>query len=182
MVTYQNSLQSANSDVQDLQSLQAVIIQGQNQVSARARTTQNVIISMTVTAFSLGILLLLVSLIQFVLNNNPVIAAFSTTGGLGTVLGTLLYRPMERAQKSMGDLAQAQIAFLSFNSKVTMWTVFAKAEALRGTDSRLAPEMLKEMNEDIEKAAAKALEQIERYCEPKKKGGSSKQPPKTTSK
>jgi hypothetical protein len=165
-------------DIQALTKLQMEIIRGQNQVMDRARWTQNIILFMTIVAFTIGILLVIISIVQLLISGDLILGGFSAFGGVGTVLGTLLYNPMQRAQKSMGDLAQVQVALLSFNSKVTIWTVYVRNRTAPNSKSGiLEAEKLKKITADIEDAASKALDQIEKYCEPKKTKDDAKKTP-----
>jgi hypothetical protein len=170
MISLKAAQPAIESDVKALIDLQAKIIEGQNVVMGRAQWTQNIILLMTVVAFSVGVLLVIIAIVQLVMQQNPVLSGLSAAGGLGTVLGTLLYKPMQRAQKSMGDLAQVQLAFLSFSSKVTIWTVYVRTRVVPDSPAGvLEEEKVLKITKDIETAAVKALQQIERYCEPKPK-------------
>jgi len=137
----------------------------QNEVAGRAKLTQGVILLMTFVAFILGVILMVIAVGQVLVKGDFVFSAFSSVGGVATILGTLLYRPMKKSQKSMGDLAQVQIAYLSFNSKVTIWIEYVKVK-VRAEGAGYEIPRIKEITNDIETAASKALEQIEKYCEP----------------
>lgn len=121
---------------------------------------------MTLVAFIIGVLLVIIAIAQLLLKGDLVLGAFSSFGGVGTVFGILLYNPMKKAQQSMGDLAQVQIAFLSFNSKVSIWIEYVKAAAAKGAGFQQA--IIADVTKDIETAASNALEQIEKYCEGRK--------------
>jgi hypothetical protein len=150
----------------DIATLQESIITMQNRVVGRAGTTQGFILAMTLIAFIIGVLLVVIAIAQLLLKGDFVLGAFSSFGGVATVLGTLLYNPMKKAQQSMGDLVQVQIAFLSFNSKVSIWIEYVKATAAKGT--AFQQPIIAEVTKDIETAALNALEQIQRYCEDNK--------------
>jgi len=145
-----------------LEALQKEIIKMQNEVVGRARWTQSVILGMTVVAFVIGVLLLLVAVVQVLLEGNLVSGVISSSGGMLTLLGTLLYNPMKKAQKSIGDLVQIQITFLSFNSKVTVWLQYVKAKI--ESEDGIQDQRVKEVAQDIEEATTKALDHIEYYC------------------
>lgn len=146
-----------------IEELQKEIIKMQNQVAARAKGTQGFILAMTLVAFCIGVLLVVIAVAQIILKGDFIFGAISSAGGMATVLGTLLYDPMKRAQKSVGDLVQVQVAFLSFNSKVTIWIEYVKAK-IAAKDAKLQQAIVEKINEDIETAAKNALQQIQRYC------------------
>jgi len=145
-----------------IEELQNEIIAMQNQVAKRAGFTQGLILAMTLVAFIIGVFLLVIAVAQVLLKGDFVFGAFSSGGGIAAVIGTLLYNPMKKAQQSMGDLAQIQVAFLSFNSKVSIWIEFVKEKVPSGG---IQVEKVKNITADIEKAAGRALEQIRKYCE-----------------
>ncbi len=155
----------AIKDVQ-LERLQAEIIGMQNEVVGRAKYTQGLILLMTLVAFAIGIVLLLVAVVQGISGNISVFSAVSSAGGLTTVLGTLLYNPMKRAQRSMGDLVQTQVAFLAFNSQITIWTEFVKQ---RASSAAFQDSIVKGITKDIQDAASIAMAEIEKFCQPSSK-------------
>jgi len=157
-----------------LEALQKEIIKMQNEVVGRARWTQSVILGMTLTAFCISVFLVLVAVAQVLLEGNLVFGAISSGGGIGTLLVTLLYNPIEKAQKSVGDLVQVQIVFLSFNSKVTIWLQDVKAKI--ESEVGLQDQRVKEATQDIEEAAANALDHIQYYCKGHKISNQSNDP------
>ena len=152
-----------------LQELQQKMIDMQNEVADRAKLTQGFILLMTLVAFILGVMLIIIAIFQVFVNGDYVFGAFSSAGGLASVFGTLLYNPMKHAQQSMGDLAQVHIAFLSFSSKVTIWIEYVLAKSKGPAASAFTVSNVEKISKDIETAAVNALEQIQKYCEPKPK-------------
>lgn len=159
-----------------MKELQLKMVEMQNEVANRAKWTQGFILLMTLIAFILGVMLVIIAIFQVFLNGDYVFGAFSSAGGLASVFGTLLYNPMKKAQQSMGDLAQVHIAFLGFSSKVTIWIEYVNARAGREHGFEIAS--VKEISQDIEAAASNALQQIQEYCEPEQKKTEDK--PKTS--
>ncbi|MFX0203106.1 MAG: hypothetical protein ACFFCW_43940 [Candidatus Hodarchaeota archaeon] len=143
--------------------LQTRIIEMQNQVAGRAKGTQGFILAMTIVAFCLGVLLVVIAVAQIMLKGDFILGAFSSAGGIATVLATLWYKPMNRAQKSIGDLARLQVAYLSFNSKVTIWIQYIMAKTTK-EDVEFEEARVKDVTENIEEAAKNALDQIKDIC------------------
>jgi len=157
-----------------LEALQKEIIKMQNEVVGRARYTQNVILGMTLTAFLIGAFLLLVAASQVFLKGDLVFGVISSGGGIVTLLVTLICNPIEKAQKSIGDLVQVQVAFLSFNSIITIWLQDVKAKI--ESEDGLQDQRVKEATQNIEKAAAITLDKIEYYCKGHKTSNQSNVP------
>jgi hypothetical protein len=146
--------------------LQQEILRMQNECAGRAKTTQSLILLMTVIAFMVGIILISLAIMQFVLYKDYIFGGVYTLGSMTAFIATALYKPMQKAQNSISDLAQLQIAYLSFNSKVTIWTEYVTN---RSNQAGLELDRVKEATADIETAASKSLDQIERYCSASKK-------------
>lgn len=146
-----------------LQKLQAEIIGMQNEVVGRAKYTQGLILAMTLVAFVMGTILLLLAVIQGVRGSDPVFTVLSSAGGFGTVATTVWYNPMKRAQRSMGDLVQTQVAFLAFNSQITIWTEFVIQQASKAS---FQDPVVKGITEDIQNAASVAMTSIQKFCQP----------------
>ncbi|MCW4028689.1 MAG: hypothetical protein NWE92_03470 [Candidatus Bathyarchaeota archaeon] len=142
--------------------LQKEIIKMQNESASRARLTQSVILSMTLASFLIGGGLIILAIVEFFHVGNTSLGIISTAGGLSSITAVLLYRPMQKAQNSVNSLVQLQIAYLSFNSKVTIWTEYVNARSNDG--SGIDIERVKEATADIESAASKALIQIDDFC------------------
>lgn len=146
-----------------ISNLQREILKMQNEAASRAKWTQTIILLMTSITFVIGVTFVIMAIVQIVYYKEYLFGSIYSLGGLGAVLATVLYKPMQKAQNSINDLVQLQIAYLSFNSKVTLWTEFVTARAKLGTGLEI--ERVKEATIDIENASSKALEQIEKYCD-----------------
>jgi len=66
----------------------------------------------------------------------------------------------------MGDLVQTQVAFLAFNSQVTIWTEFVKRQA---SSAAFQDVIVKGITKDIQDAASAAMNDIQKYCQPSNK-------------
>ena len=123
------------------------------------------VMQMYVIAFYVGITLLAVGVISgLVLRENMLALVF---GGLGTgdIVGYFVYKPAEDLQKSRGNLAQLEMAFINWIGDAHNWSeVFRQTfnqaksgEELIGNTSKISTAMLANVKD--------TMKAIDDYCE-----------------
>ncbi len=87
----------------------------------RLALTYWVIIILSVIMFALGIILLSVPAIMAFQGRSAELQAFIAAGfGLADLTALLLFRPLERIHRLMGDMSQISLALTSFQTQVEL--------------------------------------------------------------
>ncbi len=92
-----------------------------NVLRLRLALTYWVIIILSVIMFALGIILLSVPAIMAFQGRSAELQAFIAAGfGLADLTALLLFRPLERIHRLMGDMSQISLALTSFQTQVEL--------------------------------------------------------------